>query len=389
MFIRLAKRISETGEYLFAALDRKKRDAIKRGVDVVNLGVGDPDLPTPELVIESLRRAAGEPGNHQYPSYQGKEELRRAISEYMSRRFHVSLDPDKEIVVLIGSKEGIAHLSWAMLDPGDIALLGDPAYPVYGGAAFFCGAHVHRLPLKRERGFLPDLGSVPEDVAKKAKVLWLNYPNNPTAATATREFFEQAVDFGKKNEVIIINDASYAEIYYDGKPPVSFLEIPGAKDVGLEFHSLSKTFNMTGWRVGWAAGNETLIDGLGRIKTNVDSGVFGAVQDAAVTALKEGWSSVEELRKIYAARRDILCKALQDGGWDVLVPKATFFVLASVPKGMAGMETAEWLLNECGIVCTPAAGMGKGGEGFVRFSLTAPDERIEEAARRLRALSEK
>ncbi len=386
MSIRLAKRISDSGEYLFAELDKRKKEAIERSIDVVDLGIGDPDLPTPDHVMERLQQAVQDPSNHKYPSYEGKATLRKSIAEYMSRRFDVSLDPDHEIVVLIGSKEGIAHLSWALLDPGDVALVCDPAYPVYECSARFCGADVHRLPLKRENGFLPDLSSIPPDVARKAKVLWLNYPNNPTAGTATRGFFEEAVRFCRENEIVIINDASYAEIYLDGNPPVGLLEIEGGREIGLEFHSFSKTFNMTGWRIGWAAGNKTIIEGLGRIKTNVDSGVFGAVQDAAAAALSGPWTTVEEIRETYARRRDILCSGLKEAGWDVLIPKATFFVLAAVPPGMKGMDAAAGLLNEAGIACTPTAGMGPGGEGFVRFSLTAPDERIREAARRLKAL---
>ena len=389
MDIQLAARIRDTGEYLFATLDKKKRAAKAKGVDVVDLGVGDPDLPTPSAIIDALCKAARDGSNHQYPSYAGKQELREAISEYMKRRFQVSIDPNDEAVVLIGSKEGIAHLSWALLDPGDVALVCDPAYPVYATSAKFCGADVHRLPLTRERGFRPDLSSIPEDVANRAKVLWLNYPNNPTTGVATRAFFEEAVEFGKSHDVVVINDASYSEIYLDGEKPIGFLQTPGAKEVGVEFHSLSKTFNMTGWRVGWAAGNPTVIDGLGRIKTNVDSGVFGAVQDAAIAALEGSWEEVEKMRATYARRRDTLCDALVKAGWDVMVPKATFFALAAVPQGMAGLDTATWLLEEAGIICAPTIGMGAGGEGFVRFSLTAADERIQEAARRITALSKK
>ncbi|MCD6496912.1 MAG: LL-diaminopimelate aminotransferase [Deltaproteobacteria bacterium] len=386
----VAQRIQQLGEYLFAGLDRKKQEAIQAGLDVVDLGVGDPDLPTPSHVIEALAEAARRPENHQYPSYKGKRALRLAIAEYMKRRFSVDLDPDREIVVLIGSKEGIAHLSWALIDPDDLVLVPDPAYPVYAATARFCGGHVERMPLLRSHGFLPDLDEadrvIRSNEAARAKLMWLCYPNNPTSATATSSFFERAVTLAARHEMVVANDAAYYELYLDGVQPPSILQVRNAKDVAVEFYSLSKTFNMTGWRVGWAAGNAEVIGALGRVKTNVDSGVFGAVQDAALAALTGDWSHVVALRKRYARRRDRLMAGLERGGWDAIRPTATFFVLAACPNGMTSIEAVEWLLDRAGIVATPAVAMGPHGEGFVRFSLTAGDDRIEEAARRLEAM---
>ncbi len=378
----VARRIRDLGAYLFADLDRKKAQALAQGRDVIDLGVGDPDLPTFDHIVERLTQAAKDPGNHQYPSYSGKPELRRAIAAYMERRFSVSLDPDKEILVLIGSKEGIAHLAWAMLDPGDRVVVPDPGYPVYASTAKFCGAQVLSMPLTRQRGFLPD-----EDEAASlfegAKLAWLNYPNNPTSATADLAFYERFVALARRRGVFLANDASYAEVYLEDQPPPSILQVPGAKDLAVEFFSLSKTFNMTGWRVGWVAGNAEVIAALGKVKQNVDSGVFGAVQDAAIAALASDWAPVERLRGTYRRRRDILVEGLTKAGWDLDIPKATFFVLAAVPEGMSSMEAAAFLLDRADIVATPASAMGAAGEGFIRFSLTSPEERLAEAAKRI------
>ncbi len=379
-----AQRILELEPYLFAELDRKRDEARARGVDVIDLGVGDPDLPTPPHILEALTEAAHNPENHRYPSYPGKASLRQAIARYMARRFGVDLDPDEEILVLIGSKEGIAHLAWAVLDPGDLVLVPDPAYPVYASTARFCGARVERFRLLPSRNFLPDLGEVATLLAgQRAKLLWLNFPNNPTAATADLTFFRQVGDLARKHDLLVANDNSYAEIYLGDTPPPSILQVPGARDWAIEFFSFSKTFNMTGWRVGWVAGNREVIQALGRVKTNVDSGVFGAVQDAALAALEGDWSWVEGLRETYRRRRDVLLEGLRQAGWDARRPSATFFVPVRVPEAATSMEAASWLLDRAGIVATPMSAMGPGGEGFLRFSLTAPDERLEEAARRI------
>ena len=381
-----AQRVRSLPPYLFAELDRKRDEAIARGVDVIDLGVGDPDLPTPGFVLDALARAASDPSNHRYPPYAGKARLREAIAGYMERRFGVRLDPDEEILVLIGSKEGIAHLAWAVVDPGDTVYVPDPAYPVYESTARFCGADVRRFPLLPERGFVPDPGEIAELVRQspgRAKLLWLNYPNNPTAGVVDLEFFQQIGEVARRFGLLVANDNSYAEVYLDGRPPVSILQVPGALDWAVEFFSFSKTFNMTGWRVGWVAGNREAVAALGRVKTNVDSGVFGAIQDAAAEALEghRGW--IEELRARYRRRRDVLVEALLEAGWQARRPAATFFVPVRVPEGVTSMQAASWLLERAGVVSTPMSAMGPGGEGFLRFSLTAPDERLREAAERI------
>ena len=385
MIVKPAARILELSEYLFAQLNRKKREALDRGVDVVDLGVGDPVEPTPDHVISALAEAAGRPENHQYPPYAGNPQLRKAIAGHMSRRFNVDLDPGKEVGALIGSKEGIAHLAWALVDPGDVVLTPDPGYPVYSVTTRFCSGVPVSLPLERQNGFLPDLDAVDPETARKARILWLNYPNNPTAARANLGFFEKAVDFARNNGMVLAHDASYAEIFLEGEPPPSILQVPGAKETAVEFHSLSKTFNMTGWRVAWVAGCADVVEALITVKTNVDSGVFGAIQDAAVSALTGPWDCVERQRALYRRRRDMLVGALRNAGWDVIIPTATFYVLAATRAGETSMAAAERLLEDHGIVCAPATGMGPGGEGFIRFSLTATDERIGEACRRLKA----
>ena len=382
-----AKRILELGEYLFAELDRLKREALDRGVSVVDLGVGDPVEPTPDHIIEALDRAARNPENHQYPPYAGKKSLREAIARYMKRRFDVEPDPDREVVALIGSKEGIAHLAWALVDPGDTVLVPDPGYPVYADTARFCGGTVVSLKLERSNGFLPDLDGLDLETARKAKLLWLNYPNNPTSARADLGFFQRVIDFAREHDIVVAHDNSYGEMYLEGDPPPSILQANGGRDVAVEFHSLSKTFNMTGWRIGWLCGRSDVVSALSKVKTNVDSGAFGAVQDAAEAALNGSWESVEQLRVLYRKRRDLLVAALRKAGWDVIIPEATFYVLAATASGQTSMETAGRLLAEAGIVCTPATGFGPGGEGFVRFSLTASDERIEEACLRLEELA--
>ncbi len=378
----VARRIQDLGAYLFADLDRKKSEALAAGRDVIDLGVGDPDLPTPGYIVDRLTQAARDPANHQYPSYSGKPALRRAIAEYMQERFQVSLDPDREVLVLIGSKEGIAHLSWALVDPGDVVVVPDPGYPVYASTARFCGAKVRSMPLARSHGFLPDEEQAAA-LFEGAKLAWLNYPNNPTAATADLAFYERFVAMAADKGVFLANDASYAEIYLEDEPPPSILQVPGAKDRALEFFSFSKTFNMTGWRVGWAVGNADVIAALGKVKQNVDSGVFGALQDAALAAIQGDWTSVAQLRRTYRQRRDILVDGLRRAGWDLDIPKATFFVLAAVPEGMTSMEAAAFLLERADIVATPASAMGAAGEGFIRFSLTSPEDRLAEAARRI------
>ncbi len=388
MHSRVAQRIRELPPYLFARIDELKNEARKKGADLIDLGIGDPDLPTPPHIVAELARAAGDARHHRYPSYQGMRELRAAAADYYKGRWGAALDPDREVVVLIGSKEGIAHFPVAFVDPGDLVLVPDPGYPVYATGTTFCGGRVHAVPLRRENGFLPDLAAIPAAVAREAKILWVNYPNNPTAATATLGFFQELVDWAKRHDVIIASDNAYADVYFDeAAPPPSILSVPGAKDVAIEFYSLSKTYNMTGWRVAFACGNPDLVAGLGKVKTNVDSGVFEAVQRAAVAALVGDQSCVAEMRKIYRERRDVLADGLAAAGFDVIRPDATFYMLVANPAGYTSMEFAARLLSDAHIVATPATGFGAAGEGYVRMTVCAPAERLAEAVQRVKNLT--
>ena len=384
MKIQLAKRIQELPPYLFAHIDQLRAEQAAKGVDLIDLGVGDPDLPTPPHIVKAVQEASARPAHHRYPSYVGMMDFRKAAASFMKTRFGVTVDPAKEVVALIGSKEGVAHLPLALVDPGDVVLCPDPGYPVYTVGTRFAGGEPYLMPLKREKGFVPDLGAIPADVAKRAKVMWVNYPNNPTAALAPRGFYEELIAFAKQHEIIIASDLAYSEIYFDdGDKPQSILEIPGAKDVAIELHSLSKTYNMTGWRVGFAVGNPELVSALGKVKTNVDSGVFEAVQVAAISALTGDQACVAETRRIYKERRDVLCGGLAKLGYDVLTPKASFYTLVVVPKGETSASWAEKLLTEHGIVGTPATGFGAAAEGYVRLTLCADKARLALAVERL------
>ena len=387
MIIRKAKRIQELPPYLFAEIDKKKNALKARGVDIISLGIGDPDLPTPAHIVERLQTAAADPINHRYPDYEGLLAFRQAAARWYRTRFGVVLDAETEVVSLIGSKEGIAHMPIAFVDPDDIVLSPDPGYPVYAVGTGFCGGAVHRMPLTKSNGFVPDLQAIPASVAKAAKLMWLCYPNNPTSAVATRAFFRDAVEFARKNEIIICHDAAYSEIYFDGEKPISFLEIDGAREVGIEFHSLSKTFNMTGWRVGFAVGNAELVAGLGKVKTNVDSGVFQAVQEAAIAALGGDQSCVDRAREIYQSRRDLVVKSLAKAGLETISPRATFYVWVETPRGYTSAAFATKVLEETGVVITPGTGFGPSGEGYVRLSLTVNGDRLAEAVGRIERLS--
>jgi LL-diaminopimelate aminotransferase len=382
---QLAQRIRELPPYLFADIDRKKVALRKQGKDLIDLGIGDPDLPTPPHIVAALAQAAQDPATHRYPSYAGTIELRRAAADFYKQRFGVSLDAASQVVTLIGSKEGIAHFPVAFVDPGDLVLVPDPGYPVYATGTKFAGGEVYLVPLRRENGFLPDLKAIPKDVAKRAKILWINYPNNPTAALAPPGFYEEVVAFAKENDVIVASDLAYSEMYFDeARKPTSFLATPGAMDVGIEFYSLSKTYNMTGWRVGFAMGHKDLVGGLGKVKTNVDSGVFEAVQRAGQAALEGDQTCVETQRQIYKERRDVLCDGLAKLGFDVIKPEASFYCLIGVPKGSSSMDFAGKLLTEAGIVATPATGFGAQGEGFVRLTVCADKARLAEAVERMK-----
>ncbi len=381
--IELADRLKKLPPYLFAEIDRMKREVVGTGRDIIDLGVGDPDLPTPPHIIEALHRAALDPANHRYALDLGMPALRRAIADWYGRRFGVRLDPDTEVLPLIGSKEGIGHIPFAFVNPGDAVLVPDPGYPVYQATTILAGGEPHRMPLLDERGFLPDLDAIPAEVRRRAKLLFINYPNNPTAATCDRGFFALVAEFARRHGIIVCHDAAYTELAYDGFRPPSFLELDGAKEVGIEFHSLSKTYSMTGWRVGFAVGNAEVIAGLGKVKSNLDSGIFQAVQLAGVAALDGPQDFLEEYIAIYRRRRDALVDGLRSLGWSVAKPRATFYVWARVPGRLRSAELAGRLLKEAGIVATPGNGLGPSGEGYIRMTLTVPEERIREAVERI------
>lgn len=386
MKIEYANRIHQIPPYLFAEIDKKKAEMKKKGIDLIDLGVGDPDLPTPTPIIEQLKRSAEDPKNHRYPSYEGMIEFRRAVAQWFEKRFHLTFDPEGEILALIGSKEGIAHLPLAFVNPGDYVLVPTPGYPVYRVSTLFAGGIPFFLPLLKENGFLPNLSEVPQEVAEKAKLLFLNYPNNPTAAVAERTFFEEVVAFARRYKIIICHDAAYSELAFDGYRPLSFFEVEGSKELGIEFHSLSKTFNMTGWRIGFAVGNAQIIGGLGRVKTNIDSGLFQAIQEAGILALTQFDTPIHETIQIYQRRRDLMVEGLRELGLEVESPKATFYLWVQVPRGYTSGQFATLLLEKAGIVVTPGNGFGEAGEGYIRLALTVDESRLKEAIGRLRKI---
>lgn len=387
MAVEKAERLKQLPPYLFQEIDRLKAELISKGVDVINLGVGDPDLPTPKHIIEALQKAAEDPATHQYPSYSGMNDFRISVANWYRRRFGVELDPIEEVVTMIGSKEGIAHFPLAFINPGDLALVPTPAYPVYHVGTLFAGGESYFIPLLDENEFLPEVAAIPPDIARRARMIFINYPNNPTGATAERAFYEKVLAFAREYEVIVCHDAAYSEMAFDGYRPMSFLEIAGAKEVGIEFHSLSKTYNMTGWRLGFAVGNRQLLQGLGQVKSNIDSGAFNAIQMAGIAALEGNQACVKEMQQTYQERRDLLIAGLRGVGLKPTVPKATFYVWCPVPQGYSSSEFTSLLLKECGIVTTPGSGFGAPGEGYVRMALTVGKERIGEAVARIRKLS--
>jgi LL-diaminopimelate aminotransferase len=385
--VELADRLMVLPPYLFAELDRKKAALRAKGVDIIDLGVGDPDLPTPQRIVERMREEILNPLNHRYPSYEGLREFREAVSRWYERRFRVQVDPDGEAIALIGSKEGIAHIPLAFINPGSYALVPSPGYPVYHVGTGFAGGKSFFMPLKEEQGFLPDLDQIPPDVAEQAALIFINYPNNPTAAVADKAFFAAVVEFAQRYGLIVCHDAAYSEICFEDYNPPSFLEVAGAKEVGVEFHSLSKTYNMTGWRLGFAVGNREVIAGLGKAKTNIDSGVFQAIQWAGIEALAGDQSDVEQMRTIYQKRRDIMVAGLRAMGLEVTPPKATFYLWFKVPSGHNSTSFASIVLDEAGVVLTPGNGFGEAGEGYVRLALTVSEARLEEAVARLQRIS--
>src|SRR3984885_2719194 len=368
--------------YLFAEIDKKKKAAIAAGRDVINLGVGDPDKPTPEPIIRSLQANVENPSFHQYALDQGAPELRQSIAAFCKKRYGLDLDPNSEILPLIGSKEGIAHFPLAVLNPGDISLVPDPCYPVYRSSSMFAGADIYAMPLERQNGFRPDLGAIPADVYSRARLMFLNYPNNPTGGTADLAFFEQVVGLARTHNLVIAQDAAYNEMYFD-KPAPSMLEIPGAKDHVIEFHSLSKTFNMTGWRVGFAIGGAPMIAALGQVKANTDSGIFTAIQFAAKTALDEYDALTPPIRALYKDRRDAFVAGLKKIGWDVPTPQATFYVWIPCPKGYTSTELCARILDEADVVTTPGLGFGRTADGYIRAALTVDTPRLLQAVERI------
>ncbi|MDD5258485.1 MAG: LL-diaminopimelate aminotransferase [bacterium] len=383
MQIDFSEKLKKLPPYLFIEIDKKKKQAKDQGVDVIDLGVGDPDLPTPGHIVEAANKAMRILDNQRYPFGIGLLEFRQAVADWYKKRFNVVLDPATEVVALAGSKEGIYHIHDAFVDPGDDVLVPEPGYPVYANGTVFAGGQNYFMPLKKKNHFLPDFHAIPETVAKKASLMFINYPNNPTAACCDKKLFETAVKFAQHHNIIVCHDAAYSEMYYDGEKPASFLEVAGAKEVGIEFHSLSKTYCMTGWRLGWACGNARVLQGLSKVKENVDSGVFQAVQYAGIAALTGDQECVDKMREVFQERRDIFVDGLQKLGWKVDKPKASFYIWAEVPPRYTSMHCSSMLLEKAGIVATPGIGFGPSGEGYIRFALTQDKKRLQEALKRI------
>jgi LL-diaminopimelate aminotransferase len=383
--VKHSKRLEALPPYLFAELERKIAAKKAAGVDVISLGIGDPETPTPQFVIDALVSAANDPGTHQYPSNRGRPEFRQAVAGFYKRRFGVELDPENEIIPALGGKECVFNINLAFLDPDDVALAADPGYPPYTGGPTLSGSQSVLMPLVPELGFAPDLEAISAEDRQRAKLMFLNYPNNPTGAILPDGLFERAVEFARENDVLVVHDAAYTEVTFDGYVAPSFLETPGAKDVGVEVFSLSKGYNMTGWRTGAIVGNADAIESYWRLKTNIDSGMSDFVQLAAVAALNDGGETPRRMSEIYARRRDLVCDALAEIGVDVPKPKGTIFIWAPVPEGHTSASYCELVLEESGVVVSPGSAYGPNGEGWFRISLTVPDERLTEAMERLRS----
>ncbi len=379
-----AECLNHLAPYLFAQIDAKRDALVAQGVDVISLGIGDPDMPTPSHIVDALIKAAQNPANHQYPDYAGSLAYREACADWMRDRFGVTLDPKTEVLALIGSKEGIAHLHTAFVNPGDYVLAPSIGYPVYSGGATLQSANTYFMPMTAENGFLADFEQVPEDILKCAKIMFLGYPNNPTGAIATEEYFDKAIDFCIRHDLLLAHDNAYCEIGFDGYRAPSILERPRAMECCIEFFSLSKAYNMTGWRIGFAAGNPYAIEALGTVKNNLDSGQFGAIQDAAIVALRSSQDCIDEMNAIYMRRRDAIVEALQAICLECNTPQATIYVWAKVPNGYTSAEFAEKLLEQAHVIVTPGSGYGPDGEGYIRISLTTPDDRLLEAVDRIK-----
>jgi LL-diaminopimelate aminotransferase len=383
MKVQYSQKIQQLPPYLFAEIDKIKENMLAKGEDIIDLSVGDPDLPTPKFIVDKMKDAVEDSKNHKYPFGPGMAQFREAVSKWYKDRFNVTLDPSTEVHALIGSKEGIAHIPFAFVNNGDVVLVPDPGYPVYNASTILAGGRPYEMPLLSENDFLPDFDSIPHEVKKSAKLMFVNYPNNPTAAVADELFYKKCIKFASENNIIVCHDAAYSDVTFEGYKAPSFMQFPGAKDVGVEFHSLSKTFNMTGWRIGFVVGNKDVIKGLSMVKSNIDSGAFRAIQYAATVALEKGPMHFAEQDKIMHERREILVDGLNKLGWKVEKPKATFYVWVQIPPGKTSKETAMWFLEKTKIIVTPGNGFGKYGEGYIRFSLTSPTTRIKEALERL------
>jgi LL-diaminopimelate aminotransferase len=381
--VKFARRLDLVPPYLFAELERKIEEKQKAGIDVISLGIGDPDLPSPPEVVEEMQRQVAAPENHRYPSNRGLEPFREAVASFYRERFDTKIDPDREVIPVLGGKEGVAHIALACLEPGDVCLSPEPGYPPYTSGPLFAGADLHYLPLRAENDFMPALDEIPAEVLARANLLFVNYPNNPTGAVVAGDFFERAVDFARRHSLIVVHDSSYSEIAFEGYRPPSFLETPGAKDVGVEIFSLSKGWNMTGWRVGWIAGNAEIVERYRQLKTNLDSGMFDALQLAAVTALTRCDDFPKEMSEVYRRRRDLMIEALAATGLPATSPKATPYIWTAVPEGYSSAAFTELVLEEAAVVVSPGPSFGPSGEGYVRISVTVADDRLEEAARRI------
>ncbi len=382
--MKVSERLEKIPPYLFAEIDRKIDEAKSKGIDIISLGIGDPDTPTLQPVVDEMHKAIDNPKNHDYPPYNGTAQFRNGAKEWMKKRFGVDLNADTEILANIGSKEAIAHVFFAYVDKGDYTLVPDPGYPVYKNATIFAGGTPYAMPLLEENNFLPDFDKIPEDIAKKSKIMFLNYPNNPTGATADLEFYKKAVDFCKKYDILLCSDMAYSEMTYDGYKAPSVLEVEGAKDVAIEFYSHSKSYNMTGWRVGFVCGNADAIKALGTIKNNIDSGTFKAIQQAATAAFTIDQSYIDKLNKMYQERRDVMEQGLRELGWDIKPTKATFYIWIPTPEGMSSEEFATLMLEKAHVVVPPGIGYGKCGEGYIRIALTKDVDTIKKALQRIK-----
>ena len=385
--MKFASRMDRVPPYLFVEISRKIAEKKAQGIDVISFGIGDPDIPTPASVVNKLRDTALDTPNHRYPETDGLPEFRQAVADWYRRRFGITVRPNEETLPLIGAKEGIGHAALCFIEPGDIALVPDPGYPVYSVGTWFAGGECHWMPLLEENGWLPDLDAIPEDAARKAKVIWLNYPNNPTGAIADGDYFAKVVEFAKAYDIAVLHDASYSEVAFDGYRPVSFLETAGAMDVGVEFHSLSKSYNMTGWRLGMAVGNADIISALMVVKSNLDSGVPNAIQYMGIEAMALSQDDIDARNGVYERRRDRVVRTLQAVGLDAIPPKASLYVWTRIPEGFSSAEFTAKLLDEANIVVTPGNGYGQYGEGYIRLSLTIGDDDMERGLERLAGIS--